>query len=265
MITAKPFIKYAGGKTSILPELIKRVPASYNTYHEAFVGGGALFFAQQRWAIISDINYPLIITYQSLQYYLEEVIHELEYHARQHEEDPDHYYNVRYCFNTGYHCPWQVAGAFIYLNKTCYNGLYRVNKKGEFNVPKGKQKNVTICDIETLTAASVALQGITIKCCDFRTIEKRKGDFYYLDPPYYNAYAKYDSSSFTADDHMDLRNVCGEIDLAGGYFMLSNSDTEFIRNLYFGYNIETVLAKRSVSRDKTQRGKVNELIIRNYE
>lgn len=266
MPMTKPFLKYLGGKSRLLHELLPRIPSSFNKFSEPFCGGAALFFAlQPQKAEISDINLPLIITYNVVKDDIEGLLNLLRYHDFMYSRHNDYYYIMRDYFNHASITNRELAAAFIFLNKTCYNGLWRVNKSGEMNVPKGKYKNPKIYDEDTLRLASSALQGVNIVQKDYHIIEKRRNDFFYFDPPYAGTFSQYDSSGFTEEDHKYLRSVCDEIQYAGGFFMVSNSDSPFVRNEYRHYNIEEIYARRSASCDGTQRGKTKELIVRNYE
>ena len=262
-IAGKPFLKWVGGKRSILPLLVERLPKEYNAYHEVFVGGGALFFDRQPTnAFLSDINFHLILTYQAVRDDLENLIELLKVHAASHSKT--YYLAAREKLHTESNAT-KVAALFIYLNKTCFNGLYRVNKGGGFNVPMGDYKDPAILDETTLRNDSKLLQGVTITRHSFMQVKPQKGAFYYLDPPYHKTYNGYDGGGFGDDEHKKLAELCHKIDRAGGYFMLSNSDTDYVRTLYKGYTIEDVMASRSVSCKSHQRGKENELIIRNYQ
>jgi len=262
-LSAKPFLKWVGGKRSILPELLKRLPSNYDSYHEPFMGGGALYFAlQPKEAYLSDINFHLVITFKAVKNDVDRLIRNLKLHANKHNKE--YYLNARKRLFKEKD-PTKIAGLFIYLNKTCFNGLYRVNKSGGFNVPMGDYKNPAIVDETNLINCSKVLQGAEIEQGSFNREKIYKGDFYYLDPPYHNTYSQYDGSGFGDKEHADLAQFCRDIDKKGGYFMLSNSDTELVRKLYKGYNIEVVSASRSVSCKANQRGKENELIIRNYQ
>lgn len=261
--SARPFIKWAGGKRAILHELIPRIPESYTGYSECFLGGGALFFAlQPRVAYLSDINFPLILTYTAVRDDVEQLIAQLELHAAHHGKN---YYLDRRAHLTKETDPTSIGALLIYLNKTCYNGLYRVNKSGIFNVPMGSYKEPAILDEVNLRAASKALKNVRIKQKPFFQVPIVRENFYYLDPPYHTTFSSYDGSGFGDDDHRKLAEFCKAIDDAGGYFMLSNSDTPLIRQLYRAYNIETIDAPRMVSCKGTQRAKEKELIVRNYD
>jgi len=260
--TVRPFLKWVGGKRSILDELSKRVPSEYKAYVEPFLGGGALYFSlKPEKAYLSDINFHLVLTYQAVRDDVDELIKCLKIHQSRHEKK--YFLNARDRLFTEKEST-KIASLFIYLNKTCFNGLYRVNKAGKFNVPMGDYKDPQIFDEENLRLASGALKGVEIEQHDFSQVELVKGNFYYLDPPYHETYASYDGSGFKDDEHIALANFCKEIHKAGGYFMLSNSDTDLIRTIYKSFKIEVISASRSVSCKGNQRGKEKELLIRNY-
>jgi len=261
-ITVKPFIKWVGGKRSILNILIERLPKSYTSYNECFVGGGALFFElQPEHAVLSDINSRLIITYIAIRDSLDQVIDLLKKHKEKHSKS--YYLQARDYFSHEQD-PTVIASLFIYLNKTCFNGLYRVNQSGKFNVPMGDYKNPAILDENNLRNVSKVLQNVEITQCPFYQSEIKNGAFYYLDPPYHNTYSSYDSNKFGDIEHKNLADFCKQLNKAGCYFMLSNSDTDLIRELYKDFVIEGVIANRFVSCTVAQRGKAGELLIRNY-
>lgn len=262
MLTARPFLKWVGGKRSILPELLARMPETYDTYNEPFLGGGALFFSvKPQEASLSDINFHLILTFQRVRDDLDGVIRALKIHASRHS--PEYYTRARERLFKEKDST-KLAALFIYLNKTCFNGLYRVNRSGQFNVPIGDYKNPPILDEPNLRACSAALQGVEIEQKPFTQIVPLKGDFYYLDPPYHETYEGYSAHGFGDAEHTALAAFCKKINEKGGYFMLSNSDTPFVRKLYAGYTVEHVSAARSVSCKANTRGRENELLIRNY-
>ncbi|MFH1357566.1 MAG: DNA adenine methylase [bacterium] len=261
-INAKPFLKWVGGKRSVLPKLLERLPDSYNSYFEPFAGGGALYFElQPATAYISDINFYLIITYKAVRDNVDELVKLLKAHEKKH--DKEYFLKTRARLSTE-RDQIKIASIFIYLNKTCFNGLYRVNKKGGFNVPIGSYKNPNIVSEDNLRACSEVLQGATISQHSFEQVKIKKGAFYYIDPPYHQTYSQYDGSGFGDEEHTKLADFCHKIDKAGGFFMVSNSDTKLVRTLYKGYTIDEVQASRSVSCKAHQRGKEYELIIRNY-
>ena len=260
---ARPFLKWAGGKRSILSELVGRMPVAYGPYYEPFLGGGALFFAvRPEKACLSDINFPLILTFRAVRDDLDGLITALRVHAANHSKE----YYMQARRRLGYEKdPTKIAALLVYLNKTCYNGLYRVNQQGIFNVPIGDYDAPTILDEGNLRAGSVALQHAEISHHGFSDTKIEKDGFYYLDPPYHRTFDGYDSSRFGDEDHKRLALFCKELDNAGCQFMVSNSDTAFVRSLYRAFNIDGVQASRFVSCKASTRGKENELIIRNYE
>jgi len=264
---AKPFVKWAGGKSQLLDELVPRVPDSYGTYYEPFVGGGALFFAlSPTRAVLSDMNEELVNVYVVLRDSVEEVIDLLKTYPM----DKDFYYRLR-AVEPSELSPVQRACRFIYLNKTCYNGLYRVNSKGRFNVPYGRYRNRTICDEVGLRQASRTLKGVTIMAADFEESVRSAtgGDFVYFDPPYHplsesSNFTGYIPDGFGDVEQSRLARVARELSARGVYVMISNSDTEFVRSLYAGFRIERVWARRSINCKQDRRGPVSELIITNY-
>ena len=268
---ARPVLKWAGGKGRLLPELIHRLPETYAAYHEPFIGGGALFFAlagrgRIGRAFLSDANASLIDVYLALRDEVEAVVAALGEHVYERE----HYYRVRARRPENLSLP-ERAARVIYLNKTCYNGLYRENRKGQFNVPFGRYKNPTICDEPNLRAASAALQGVDIARRHFSTVleSAQPGDFVYFDPPYHPLsatanFTAYDRGGFGPDDQRQLRDVFAALGVRGVRAMLSNSDTPFIRELYDGFPVDQVFVARAVNSKANGRGKVAEVIVRNY-
>jgi len=264
-------LKWAGGKGRLLPKLLARVPNGFNAYHEPFVGGGALFFAlagQGRIgrAYLSDANAGLIDVYLALRDDVEGVIAALGQHVYERAQ----YYRVRALNPDDLTLP-ERAARVIYLNKTCYNGLYRENRAGQFNVPFGRYKNPTICDEPNLRAASAVLQGVDIARRRFATVldYAQPGDFVYFDPPYHPVsptanFTGYDRHGFGPADQTELRDVFAELGRRGVRAMLSNSDTPFIRQLYADFHVEQVYAARAVNSKANGRGKVAELLIRNF-
>jgi DNA adenine methylase len=265
---ARPFLKMAGGKTSLLQEILRRLPQKISTYYEPFVGGGAVFFAlvsEKRFkrAILGDTNEELMLAYRALLNRSNEVVRDLKKHVY----DEKYYYGVRGQDPLTL-SPSQRAARLIYLNKTCFNGLWRVNKKGEFNVPFGDYKNPTICDEENLRAVADVLHSVSLVCLDFKDVVApvKPGDTVYFDPPYapvsetsnFTSYAK---GGFTADDQDRLRNCFRDLDERGVHVLLSNSDTPLVRKLYKGFRIEGVTARRNINSKGGKRGKVGELLI----
>jgi DNA adenine methylase len=259
----RPFLKWVGGKRSILPELLKRMPEKYGTYHEPFLGGGALFFAfQPKTAVLSDVNAHLITSFIAVRDNTDDVIGHLKILIRNHSKKT--FLKARVNLQKELNAAKRGA-LFIYLNRTCFNGLYRVNKSGSFNVPIGSYSRPETIHEDNLKKCSKILKHTKILNCDFRQMQIQKGDFYYLDPPYHKAYASYDASGFGENDQIVLAEFCETINAKGGYFMLSNSNTLFVRELYKHYSIEVVSGLRSVSCKGNNRGRVDEVIIRNYK
>ncbi len=238
---------------------------------EPFVGGGALFFSRRpERALLCDINADLVTTYRAVRNEVERVIPHLKRLSEAH--GPEHYYEVREQYNAGRHrSEAERAAMFIYLNKTCFNGLYRVNRRGQFNVPMGRYAKPAIADVPTLRAASAQLQHADVRCASFETLlsEARPGDFVYMDPPYEPVsrtanFTSYARDGFSQDDQRRLRDVFRELDRRGAKLMLSNSDVPFIRDLYRGFQLDVVMASRAVSCDASARGPVAEVVVRNY-
>ncbi|MDR0473201.1 MAG: DNA adenine methylase [Treponema sp.] len=260
--TAKPFVKWAGGKRSIVGDLLANIPDDFNSYFEPFIGGGALFWnITRKNAYISDINFHLIITYRMIRDNVEAVISELGYHKEHHNKE--YYSKVRKKFSDT-EDPVETASLFIYLNKTCYNGLYRVNKSGIFNVPVGRYDDPKILDADNLRKCSKFLAKVDIFQHGFSRIKAKQGDFVCFDPPYHETFSAYDSAGFGDKEHGELAVFCRELDSRGVFFMLSNNDTPLIRKLYEGYFMKNVGASRVISCKGNERKKGNELIIRNY-
>lgn len=268
-----PFVKWAGGKRQLLPELIKRVP-KFTTYCEPFVGGGALFFyLQPKKAIINDFNKDLINTYITIQNDVESLIQ----HLSTYKNDSESYYKIRELDRTPlFHrmSATEKASRLIYLNKTCYNGLFRVNSMGEFNSPFGSYKSPNIVNEPTLRAIHNYFQNadVTFLSGDFEAAVKglKKGTFVYFDPPYdpvsaSSNFTGYTNLGFGKQEQIRLKEVCDELNAKGIKFLLSNSATDFILDLYKEYNIEKISAKRVINSNANNRGNVDEVLIRNYD
>lgn len=273
----KPFVKWAGGKRQLLkqfrdlglypPELFD---PTTNTYYEPFVGGGAVFFdlLPER-AELSDLNRELVITYNVIKNNIDELIFSL----KQHIYDKEYYLEVR-AKNVNELSDIEVASRFIFLNRTGFNGLYRVNKKGQFNVPFGRYSNPVICDEENLRRVSRELQNVIIKHQDYTSVLKnaQKGDFIYFDPPYYplnrtSSFTAYTSESFLEKEQTELRDTFVKLHKRDCYIMLSNSDTPFINDLYSeidGATIHKITAGRAINSKGSGRGKITELLVTNY-
>ena len=265
---ARPFVKWAGGKRALIPEIARRVPTNFKTYWEPFLGGGAVFFALERRigaARLSDLNAELTLAWQMVKKQPQQLVALLAEHARRHA-GRGYYSHMR-----GQHTltdPVQVAARFIYLNKTCFNGLYRVNKQGRFNVPKGSYRNPTICDGEGIVAASTVLAKATIHIADFQEAAPEAGDFVYCDPPYdgIGTRSMYGAEGFGEDQQRRLRDCARVWAGRGADVMLSNADTPLVRRLYGEppFVLHPVTAPRYINRDGNGRGPVGELIVTTY-
>ncbi len=304
LTSAKPFLKWAGGKTQLLPEFEKRLPTSIiktkkiDSYIEPFMGGGAMFFFLKRNynvknSFLFDINPELIVGYKTIQKNPKELINRLcqmeeDFLKKSEEDRKEFYYDVRESYNSqmngfdydNYDDEWIKRTTYlIFLNKTCFNGLFRQNKKGGFNVPFGRYKKPTVCDEKNINEVSIALRNTKISHADFSESEKyiENGSFVYLDPPYRplnttSSFTSYSKDGFDDKDQKRLSIFFKEMDERGALLMLSNSDPknenpddEFFDNLYNNYNIERVPAKRHINCDASKRGQINEIIVRNYQ
>ena len=273
-----PFVKWAGGKTQLLEVIESHLPETFNRYFEPFVGGGALLFKLQPKAFsINDSNEELICVYKCLEN--NELFELLKKELLKHEENhsEEYYYQVREMDKLeGFsNLPIYVrAGRMIYLNKACFNGLYRVNSKGYFNVPSGKKKAVNCFDKKTFDNLNLFFKNRkpVITSIDFEEAVKdaKKGDFIYFDPPYdtweeKNSFTSYDKNAFGKEEQVRLAKVFKELSDKGVYVMLSNHNTKFINELYKGFHITVVPAKRMINSKADGRGEVEEVIITNYE
>jgi DNA adenine methylase len=273
---ARPFLKWAGGKGQLLAQFARFYPRKpIKRYIEPFVGSGAVFFdikarLNPENAILCDNNQDLIKTFQAVKTNVEGVIRALREHKANH--GPDYYRAMRTrTTDNAVDC----AARLIYLNKTCFNGLYRVNSKGIFNVPMGRYANPGILDENNLRAASRQLKGVKLATRDFRTLPRiaKPGDFIYFDPPYYpvsdtSYFTSYTRDSFGAQDHWDLAQVYGQLIKMGCYVMLSNSANPFIDGLYWRFRkdaqVHRVSAKRNINSRTDRRGFVDEIVVVNY-
>ena len=261
-VTPRPIVKWAGGKGQLLPALLPRIPLDFDTYCEPFAGGAALFFALYRegllndkHVVLNDLNKELVLMYQTVRDDVEGVIARL----KRMPYEKDFFYEVRGMKTKDLPQLADQAARFIYLNKTCFNGLYRVNKKGEFNVSFGRYTNPTICDEENLRAVSTALQTVVFRSLPFEQVMEAgvllyPGSFVYCDPPYVPLSETANFTSFTVDgftnvDQVRLRDRAQTLGDWGIRVLLSNSDTPFTRHIYEGFDLSTVMAKRSINRD----------------
>ncbi|MDH5717778.1 MAG: DNA adenine methylase [Spirochaetia bacterium] len=267
---ARPFLKWVGGKRQLLPEIERLMPCKpeeINCYYEPFLGGGAVFFSFNfNKAVLADNNSDLINVYKTVQNNLNPLIKDL----KKHKYEKEYYYGIRDC-NLKNLSAVKKASRLIYLNKTCYNGLYRVNSRGVFNVPFGSYKKPLICDEENLILAKEKLKNAKIMCAEYHKTVKtaRKNDFVYFDPPYEpisssSNFVSYVKEGFSSKDQEMLSETFKELTLKGVKCMLSNSNSSFVRKLYKGFNINKVKAARFINSAASKRGKIEELIITNY-
>jgi len=267
------FIKWVGGKRQLLEQFKPYFPKKIERYFEVFVGGGAVAFYiietnKPKYIFLSDINQELINTYQIIKNDVDSLIKELKKLKELHNKE--NYYKIR-AEDPKLLSSLTQASRFIYLNKTCFNGLYRVNSKGGFNVPIGSYKNPPIVMEKELREISKLLKDVEIKIMSFEEITKltKKGDFIYFDPPYYplkkgKSFTTYTKGNFLEKEQEQLKKVFSKLDKKGCKVMLSNSDTKFIKDLYQEFNINFVNANRMINCDGSKRGKIKEIVVRNY-
>lgn len=266
---ASPIVKWVGGKTRLLPDIVARLPRSFGRYYEPFAGGAAVFFhlVPER-AVIADRNADLIATYRAVADDPDGVIRRLALHREAHTSD--HYYATRARWNDREVAwsPLDRAAAFIYLNRTCYNGLWRVNRSGGFNVPMGRYKNPLICDAEGLRAASRVLRRAQLRCTDYAAAvaDAQPGDLVYFDPPYDPVtttanFVSYTPGAFGAEDQRALAALAHSLAERGVGVVLSNSDTPFVRSLYRGLRIDRVRCARAINCNGEGRGEVDEVLV----
>lgn len=270
-----PVVKWVGGKRQLIEAYKPLFPKRIKSYCEPFIGGGAVLFSlQPKVAYVNDVNKDLMLVYKTINDSVEELINEL----KKHPNDEEHFYSVR---------DWdrdrakydqmsdvQKAARLIYLNKTCYNGLFRVNNAGEFNSPYGHYKNPNIVNEPTLRAVHnyFSQAKIEFTCTDYQQVLEHipRGTFVYLDPPYdpvssTSNFTGYSRGGFNRADQIRLKECCDELNRRGIKFMLSNSATDFIKEQYSKYNITIVQAKRAINSNASKRGQVDEVVVRNYE
>lgn len=270
-----PVVKWVGGKRQLLPEIKRYIPEKFSKYYEPFLGGGAVLFEiQPPKAVVNDVNEELINLYKVIRDNVDELIKDLQ----KHKNNADYFYKIRgqdrnneiYSRLSNI----EKASRIQFLNKTCYNGLFRVNRAGQFNAPFGRYKAPNIINEVTLRSVSQYFNeaSIEFKCCDFEEALKgiRKGAFVYFDPPYdpvsdsanFTGYAKY---GFDRKQQIRLKKLCDKLNSKGVKFLLSNSATDFIIDLYKDYRIEIIQAKRVINSKADERGEVDEVLVRNYE
>ena len=270
---AQPFLKWVGGKRQILEEIRKYVPKRFNIYYEPFVGGGAVLFdLQPQKAVINDVNCELINTYVVIRDAVDEVLRDLS----KHQNEKEYFYTVRALDRTHMFkelTPVERASRLIFLNRTCYNGLFRVNSQGQFNVPFGDYKNPAIVNESVIRAVHQYLASNDVKILygDFvdAVASATQGDFVYFDPPYdplsdTASFTGYTLSGFSKTEQMRLRETMDCLTKRGCYVLLSNSATDFIKDLYSGYKMVIVEAARAINSNASKRGKIDELLVMNY-
>lgn len=271
----QPFVKWVGGKRQLIDDIKKRMPTEYDNYFEVFIGGGALFFEEKpKKAVINDFNVNLVNVYIQIRDNVEDLIKRLDKLSRKYnkltekEDKANMYYEIRDKFNKGIEknkLDTIQASYFIFLNKSCFNGLYRVNSTGLFNVPSGHKVKLNLYDADNLREISELLQNTVILSGDFEEACKdaKKGDFVFFDSPYYDTFDTYQKGGFELEDHIRLANLFKELSNKGVYCMLTNSNTDFIKELYKDYRIDVVNVKRLINRDASNR-KGEEVIITSY-
>ncbi|MBD3260431.1 MAG: Dam family site-specific DNA-(adenine-N6)-methyltransferase [Candidatus Altiarchaeales archaeon] len=272
----KPFLKWVGGKQQLLNQYDQLFPKTFDSYFEPFIGGGAVFFHLQQKGItgnirLSDSNEELINAYRVVRGHIDELIAMLKFHQENHSKG--YYYRIRELDRLPIKLNHiERAARTLYLNKTCYNGLYRVNSKGQFNSPMGSYKNPNIANESVLRQASEALQDAFLMSGDFSGVLNwaMRGDFVYFDPPYDPIsdtanYTGYTANGFDDKDQFRLWVLFRDLTNRGCYCMLSNADTELVRDTYKHFRIETVQARRAVNSKAGKRGPINEVVILNYD
>jgi DNA adenine methylase len=272
-VPAKPFLKWAGGKTQLLEQMRPFVPDGCRTYFEPFLGGGAVFFAlAPKRAFLADANAELINAYEMVRDCPVELIGLLEYHSAR--IDKRYFYEVRR-ERPEELSPVARAARLIFLNKTCFNGLYRVNSKGEFNVPYGLDyypgRKPVLYEREAILAASDALRSASLSVADYRAAvaSAGRGDFVYLDPPYHplsatSGFTSYTKKHFGDAEQRELAETFRSLDARGARVLLSNSPTPLVLSLYEGFRVETLKARRAINSKGTGRGEINEILVRNF-
>lgn len=273
---ANPFLKWVGGKRQLLDDFDNIFPDNYNVYHEPMVGGGAVFFhLAPDVGVINDSNEDLMTVYETIRDNVDSLIDLLRVFKKEH--DRDFYYEKRTEFNKLKRLPkskgnkLKLSAYFIYLNRTCFNGLYRVNKKGEFNVPIGRYDNPRICDEGNLRLVSKVLKNVKLLCGDFEEAVGlvKKDDFVYFDPPYYPVsetakFTEYTNGGFGKEGQVRLAETFKRLNKRGALIALSNSNTELINELYKGFTIHILKAKRLINSKASRRGEMDELLITNF-
>jgi len=277
-VTPKPFVKWAGGKRQLIPILNENLPKSFGTYYEPFLGGGALLFhmlteRKGQKCSISDLNSDLVLTYTTIRNRIDELISSLKNHERNyHKDSKTYYYSVR---ESNPRSEIEKTSRLLFMNRTCFNGLYRVNSKGKFNVPLGRYTNPNIVNEENLRSVSAILESskVAIKCRDFESVlrDAKKGDLVYFDPPYQPVsqtanFTSYTNKSFTYEDLNRLAELCLKLDSKGCKVLLSNSDSKEVAEIFSNksWKINRIQANRSINSNSKKRTGHFELLIKNY-
>ena len=277
-VEPKPFVKWAGGKRQLLAELEKNFPKQFGTYFEPFLGGGAVLFdllakKPNLKCSVSDLNSDLVLAYVTIRDKLGRLIESLENHSKNyHKDSTGYYYEVR---KQEPKSQIEKVSRLLFLNKTCFNGLYRVNSKGKFNVPLGRYTNPNIVNRENLTAVSKFLQSdkIKISCRDFESILKdaKKGDFVYFDPPYQPVsdtanFTSYTHRDFTEDDLQRLADLANQLNSKGSHVLLSNSNTKIVKKIFSSkkWKVKEIAVNRAINSNSQKRTGHKEVLIKNY-
>jgi len=278
LVTPKPFVKWAGGKRQLISVLNESLPKSFGTYFEPFLGGGALLFnmlteKNKQKCNISDLNSDLVLAYVTIRDRVDDLISSLKQHEKYYQKDPkSYYYSIRESNPIN---EIEKTSRLLFLNRTCFNGLYRVNSKGKFNVPLGKYTNPNIVNEDNLRSVSSILTSskVTIQCRDFEAVLRnaKKGDLVYFDPPYQPVtntanFTSYTSKNFTYDDLNRLANLCMELDSKGCNVLLSNSNSKEVVDMFSKkpWKISKIKANRSINSNSNKRTGHFELLIKNY-
>ncbi|MDH5431443.1 MAG: DNA adenine methylase [Nitrosopumilus sp.] len=276
--TPKPFVKWAGGKRQLIPILNENLPETFGTYFEPFLGGGALLFhmlteRQSQKCSISDLNSDLVLSYTTIRDRVEDLITSLKNHEKNYQKDSkSYYYSIR---ESNPRSQIEKTSRLIFLNRTCFNGLYRVNSKGKFNVPLGKYSNPNIVNEDNLRSVSHILQSskVSINCRDFEAVlrDAKKDDLVYFDPPYQPVsdtanFTSYTNKDFTYDDLSRLAELCMDLDSKGCRVLLSNSNSKEVADMFSAkpWKINKIQANRSINSNSKKRTGHYELLIRNY-
>ncbi|WP_428325379.1 DNA adenine methylase [Nitrosopumilus sp.] len=277
-VTPKPFVKWAGGKRQLIPILNESLPKTFGTYYEPFIGGGALLFhilteRDGQKCSISDLNSDLVLAYTTIRNRIDDLISSLKNHEKNyHKDSKSYYYSVR---ESNPRSEIEKTSRLLFLNRTCFNGLYRVNSKGKFNVPLGRYTNPNIVNEENLRSVSAILQAsrVSIKCRDFEAVlrDAKKGDLVYFDPPYQPVsdtanFTSYTNKDFTDKDLERLADLCNKLDSKGCKVLLSNSDSKQVSDMFStkSWKINKIQANRSINSNSKKRTGHFELLIKNY-